>query len=222
MQSFNITADDYILKPSNRDDTVKFKVIGHSLSLVLIPSVQIASLDNLLEQYPMCTKLELWDDLEANLNAFRSWGEKVAAKGVKVNVYDANEVGDQVQRSISSNPSVISKALCERGLSRRVAFTKCADQAIDLVSSAWLATLCGMDVDLSEIPSRDHLVQPFGSFLVGRESDVDLVLVGAAERGTVWSWFGTLEAELRRRGIEYIYLGQSTRCPRLVCKVKPI
>lgn len=163
--------------------------------------------------------IHVWDDLAENLQAFSTWKAQLLDQPqLKINIHDSCSVGKQIQKSLPTE-SIISYALCERGLARHSSFTSHAEEAIEFILSLWAGIHSRMrGLDISAVQA-ERLIRPFGSYLIGRESDVDLLLIGSLEHGSIWTWLKELESELQTAGVGLTYLGESQRCPRLACKL---
>jgi len=169
------------------------------------------------------TEIRLWDDLQPNLNAFRSFKKQCeVGGGPTVQVADVNKFSSGRRCN-----SELEEWLHCCGLLPTRSHQTSAAAGLGLLLTAYRAVLenfTGAEYRLPHVtdaPSGHAVFHEFGSFPLGRGGDVDVCFLAPSLDGTsVRWWLSEMEQRLRAQGIVFTYLSGPGRCPRLKVRVE--
>ena len=213
LENNHIYPDKLILKPDSMDESS--------------PDFKVRIIKNLLEQFPDVTLVKFWDDSARNLASVQRFSKTVARK-VQIEIVDATQmlpvvvskqgkkmtpqhsVDPSLQSSLQrgADVSVLESQLLSYGLLPSQAYTSAAETGLNFLASQF----CKL-IDFHG-PDSQVISYTFGSFVLGRQSDVDVCFLAPASL-TVKQCMETLAKLLEDCGVNYIHRGYSTRCPRL-------
>ncbi len=193
---------------------------------VTTPTFKAGIVRELLEEFPDVSLVKFWDDIPDNLAAIHRVSKSTRGKrSVQFEVIDATrmlptaavskqgkKVALQDQRvkakaQPSEASSVLESYLSSCGLLPTPAYTSAATAGIEFLASQFAKA-----VEFSGPPSL--LAYPFGSFPLGRQSDIDLCFLAPASLAP-GQCMEKLASQLEHCGVSHIHIGHSTRCPRL-------
>ena len=205
MENAQLFPHRVILKPNVSDQsTANFK---------------LTVMRQLLDEFPGVNLVKFWDDLPQNLAAIRCLSQS-GADNTQFQLIDASRLhpsclpkqekssGLQPLPSLSPpHQSLLESHLAVYGLLPTREYEAAAQEGVDFLVSQF-ARLVGY----TGKPS--NLAYPFGSYPLGRMSDVDLCLL-APPTSSPMGWISQLSSQLDACGIKFVHIGHSTRCPRL-------
>ncbi len=173
---------------------------------------------NLLSEFPNLTRIKFWDDKEENL---KEVGRVV--KLVKPNIQlellqmeiPSSVQPDYLEESILKGLQPLNSRLETNLATYRHMPIPIYSQAAQ-VGVHFLSEQFSRVIEFEGNP--DVLAYPFGSFPLGRFSDVDLCLM-APPTNTPMEFADKLATQLELCGIKFIHVGRSSRCPRLKVQI---
>ena len=173
-------------------------------------SFKVKAVKQLLEEFPGVTLVKFWDDLPGNLTAIQHLSQ-TTPETVQFEVIDANGLTNNsplLKKKVPSSPrpSLLTH-LASYGLLPSREYKTATHEGLEFLS-AQFAQLIGYTGHPSDV------VYPFGSYPLGRRSDVDLCLL-APDSVSPIEWITRLSAHLESCGIKHVHVGHSSRCPRL-------
>ncbi|GMH33487.1 hypothetical protein BSKO_01321 [Bryopsis sp. KO-2023] len=196
----------YGVKP----DRLILKTGGKTTSVYKVEEVR-----NLLYEFRSVKRIKLWDDLCENLAGFSTLSKRW--EHIEWDIIDSLAIFpphfEGPRRPTRKRKEGVGDEL---GLSTYMSTLGCfpddcwkrnTKAGIDIVTRCW-AKAIGFTGAIRRLASV------FGSYPIGRKSDVDMCLL-APHTFTHKSCMSALEAELRLEGVRRIYQGHSSRCPRL-------
>ena len=127
-----------------------------------------------------------------------------------IDIIDANNLmngSPLLKKTSSSTRSSLLTHLASYGLLPSREYKTAAHEGLEFLSIQF-AQLIGYTGHPSDV------VYPFGSYPLGRRSDVDLCLL-APDSASPIEWITRLSAQLESCGIKHVHVGHSSRCPRL-------
>lgn len=185
-------------------------------------SFKVRIVRQLLQEFPDVTLVKFWDDLPENLSAIQ-WLARDQERELQLEAIDAtkmattptNKHGKKAtihapqERAIApgNHQSVLEEQLAINGLLPTLEYQVAAQEGISFVATQFSQLL-----DYSGLPTK--LVYPFGSFPLGRVSDIDLCVIAPGSHTNI-EWVEALAAQLQSCGVRYVHVGHSSRCPRL-------
>lgn len=193
--------DEVILKPDKDMETPAFK---------------LECLSQLLRRFPNLRQLHVWDDNRSNLVAFAAFQRQLTNgpfRSVRMKVTDSHEVAAKTCLGPAACADrLVQKLSLDYGWLRSDAFTRAANEGLQLLHVTWRQTLVQLGHAVPLLSS--NLMLTFGSFELARASDVDLCLLAPLQLNQ-WECILKLEEQLHRRGLAYTYAATQSRCPRL-------
>ena len=173
---------------------------------------------NLLSEFPSVTTVKFWDDKQENLDEVERI-VKLTKKDVQLDlIYVEPPTSLQLdvaeESLVGSKNSPISTYL-EASLST---YSNMPSDSYSQAANAGVQFLAQQFAQIVDFEDDSNLLAyPFGSFPLGRSSDVDLCLV-APPTNTPIEFAEKLATRLEQCGLKFIHVGRSSRCPRLkVC-----
>ena len=196
LRDFNCVPERCVLRPATEGSTQLYK---------------FNAIAELVKEYN-ATSVHLWEDLAENLAVMH----ELAKKHPKVE-WNIEDVGP-ISNSRSVDP--VLEYVSEYGSLTSTTDRAHTQVAVQFVAEAWASLVTAAVPDAASIPLR-RLAKPFGSYLLGRRSDVDLCLLAPScpALNTPMRCMETLAEELERRGTAYVHRAYSSRCPCLRVKL---
>ena len=184
------------------------------------PTFKARIMQQLLEEFPDVTLVKFWDDLPENLAAVH----RLSKPNVQFEITNANTmlptIASKQGKKITAqqpktpsfqsqpNASVLECKLNLHGLLPCPAYYAAATSGIKFLASQFSKVVgCTGESELF-----NHY--PFGSFPLGRQSDIDLCFL-APPSFTPKDCMEKFARQLQDCGVNYIHKGYSSRCPRL-------
>jgi hypothetical protein len=194
--------DRVILKPTDNDtDTADWKE---------------AELREMIRQLPDLEKVVVIDDDPKVLAVLSALATEIStAGGPTIRVVDALTLNTPSASASASTtkPGPVASFLASRGLLQTPTAAANANDALRFVAESWSAVLMRED-GAAVADMGSDLVRPYGGYALGRSGDLDLCLLAPA-------WWqqkrcvAAMEVELECRGVAWVYVAHSSRCPRL-------
>lgn len=204
----------YVLESNKIEpDRLILKDMGHSTC-----DYKVQAIKALLSEFPTITFVKLWEDLCENLTAF--YELKKAHSNITWNVVDALSIPKPFfdvpgvimpERNVKELGSALDGYLCSQGWLPDASWKHAAKAGVKLIAQCW-----GKAIGCT---GSNRLALVFGSFPIGRKSDIDVCLLAPQAQNHA-SCMVALESELRSNGVAYIYSGHSVRCPRLKVRIE--
>lgn len=184
------------------------------------PAFKARIVQQLLEEFPDVTLVKFWDDSPDNLAAVH----RLSKPNVQFEIINANTMlptvaskqGKKTAQLPKATPSqrqpyssVLEDALSVRGLLPNPAYCTAATSG-----TKFLASQFSKVVGFSGDTELFHHYYIFGSFPLGRQSDIDLCFL-APPSFTPKDCMEKFARQLQDCGVNYIHAGHSSRCPRL-------
>ena len=185
------------------------------------PTFKARIMQQLLDEFPDVMLVKFWDDLPENLAAV----QRLSKPNVQFEIINANtmrptiaskqgkKITAQQPKATPSqrqtNASVLECTLNVRGLLPSPAYYTAATSGIKFLTSQF-SKVVGYPGD-AELFDHYYL---FGSFPLGRQSDIDLCFL-APPSFTAKDCMEKFARKLQDCGVNYIHAGYSSRCPRL-------
>ena len=193
-----------VLKPNSTNETT--------------PTFKTRIIRELLEEFPDVTLVKFWDDNYNNLAAIHRLSKTTNVQFEIIDVTKmqplsaASKQGKKSSVVMQPSPprcgnSALEVYLTTCGLLPDAAYTSAAISGIEFLASQFAKV-----IGFTGNPML--LAYPFGSFPLGRQSDVDLCFL-APPRFTANDCMENLARQLGDCGLNYIHVGHSSRCPRL-------
>ena len=214
LENAQIHPDRVILKPNVSDETTA--------------NFKARILRELLEELPHVMLVKFWDDLPQNLAAVHRLA-KNSERHVHFEIIDATKMqpttnvskqgkkmslqqlkafqAQSLQTSATPFKSILEAYLGSYGLLPSAAYNSSAVAGIEFLALQF-CQLIGF------VGNPNLLTYPFGSFPLGRQSDIDLCFL-APPNFTAKDCVDQLASLLEECGVNYIHKGYSSRCPRL-------
>lgn len=174
------------------------------------PSWKEGELREMVRQLPALEKVVVIDDDPKVLSVFSSLATEFSTNGGPIiKVVDALSI--KSDETLSGNP--LASFLAARGLLHTPRTAANAEHALQFISEVWRCVLVQENaVEVADTGSK--VLYVYGGYTLGRVGDVDVCLLAP-----LW-WnakqcVALMEAELARRGIAWVYVAHSSRCPRL-------
>lgn len=202
LESYGIEPDRLILKD-----------MGYSTS-----DYKVQAIKKLLLEFPTVNCVKLWDDLCENLSAFSEL--KKAHRDVNWEIIDALSMPKpffdtpgsvMAERNVKSLGSALDGYMGSQGWLPDSAWKHAARAGVKMIAQCW-----GKAIGCT---GSSRLALVFGSFPLGRKSDIDVCLLAPQAQNHA-SCMAALESELRSTGVAHIYSGHSIRCPRLKVRIE--
>ena len=214
LENAQINPDRVILKPNTSDETTA--------------NFKARILRELLEELPHVVLVKFWDDLPQNLAAVHRLAKNfernihfeiidatkmqpttnVSKQGKKMSLQQSKVFQAQpLLTSATPSKSILEAYLGACGLLPSAAYKSSAVAGIEFLALQF----CKL---ISFVGNPDLLTYPFGSFPLGRQSDIDVCFL-APPRLTAKDCVDQLASLLEECGVNYIHKGYSSRCPRL-------
>ena len=200
----SIYPDRLILKPDNSKGVASHIFKGNVVR-------------DLLKEFPDVTKIKFWDDKQDNLCEVDRIA-KLTKQDVQVDLMPIEPPTAALADNIDllSNDEAFNSFL-ETHLTSYAhlpsnSYSVAANTGIEFLSSQF-AKVLEFDGD----PSL--LVYPFGSFPLGRRSDIDLCFIAPPAMSAI-EFADKLATQLQMCGLTYLHVGHSSRCPRLMVRIE--
>ena len=166
------------------------------------PAYKVRVVEQLLHEFPDVSCVEVFDDLDEVLSAFRQFAKQRA--GVHFEIFDSKKL-DTCYTQPPMSTSVVESFLLQSGRLPLPSHKEAAKEGIHFLSSQWAHV-----VQFRGPP--DHLVLPFGSYVLGRRGDVDLCFL-APPATSHFECVDLLASQLEASGVVHVHRGYSARCP---------
>lgn len=175
------------------------------------------AIKELLSQLPNLTRIKFWDDKEENLKEVKRVA-KLTKPGIQVELL-------LMEKPLSLDPDYLEELVLkskppnsrlETNLTTYCHLPSATYTQAAQVGVHFLAQQFSQIIEFQDDPNL--LAYPFGSFPLGRSSDVDLCLL-APPTNTPMEFADKLAAQLELCGIKFIHVGRSSRCPRLKVRI---
>ena len=184
---------------------------------------KLAVVREMFRQHPGITALNVWEDRDDMIATYRSAFGKASHPHLTVNVVDAKVLRPPAPAApLRDVPCALQLYVVDRGLGRSQEQVSGVLAALGQLNAAWWECLYGP----APASSPYSASAPFLGFLVGSyplgrsSSDVDVCLLGPdfLDHDAAIS---RLMRSLKAAGVQFVYHGRSTRCPRLVVRLFP-
>ena len=197
----DVQTDRIMLKPTATENSVQFKT---------------QALLQVVEGLPTLREVKIWEDDIDAIKAYIEVGEMLkATRNIIVKVANALELADKISVALKDETSSIKIHLRRSGLVLRSEEQHVAQDALQTLTQLWLECLTSQVPQLAQDDlASSYIAQMFGSFPLGRRSDLDVCLL-APNGISAWNWISAFSETLKAHGIHYVYAAHSDRCPRL-------
>ncbi len=173
---------------------------------------------NLLSEFPNVTRIKFWDDKEENLKEVERV-VKLVKPSVQVELLlmevpaslEPDYLEESVLKGLQSFKSRLETNLASYRHMPSPTYVQAAQVGVRFLSQQFSRI-----IEFESDPNI--LAYPFGSFPLGRLSDVDLCLL-APPTNTPMEFADKLATQLDSCGIKFIHVGRSSRCPRLKVRI---
>lgn len=204
LEHASIYPDRMILKPDNSRGLASHIFKGNAVR-------------DLLKEFPDVTKIRFWDDKQDNLSEVERMA-KLTKQDLQVDLIpielpttDTTDDSTLPSKDDTFN-SLLEAHLTSYALLPVSNYSEAANTGIEFLSSQF-AKVLEFDGD----PSL--LVYPFGSFPLGRQSDIDLCFLAPPTMSSI-EFADKLATQLQMCGLTYLHVAHSSRCPRLKVRIE--
>eukprot|EP00164_Ancoracysta_twista_P004522 GFYU01006102.1.p1 GENE.GFYU01006102.1~~GFYU01006102.1.p1 ORF type:complete len:1730 (-),score=510.95 GFYU01006102.1:75-5264(-) len=221
LHSAGLSPDRYVFRPHNNRKKA--------------PVYKTEALVQLLAEYPEATLIKIWEDSRDNVNAFRSFAAGSGREFEIIDVTSGVSISSNAETSMLTTkdhpsnaqaPPAIQDSVLRDVVNRHLPmrssdYQAAAEKGLKHITRAWLAILqeylTDRDIPIPSITDNElpeGLYFPFGSYPLGRRSDIDVCLLVPEQLYSDGCW-QMLYDSLQSKGFRFVYGSPDAR----VCRV---